>query len=204
MPESCRYCLEEDGDFISPCKCKGSVRFIHEDCLNTWIGTISHERETRCPICNYEIKTNYIFEKYMFGKKDPLNKESYYWYVLTHLLIGILMYRYEEELLHTLYMYLQIGTYIWHHVCVMYHYNNIIHKREFIYYYLQPGLFIIGFIHTYIMCYLYLFSRNIQPLVTIWLFCITHLLYPINIREMNTVLESINLTISMKPRVWIK
>jgi E3 ubiquitin-protein ligase MARCH1/8 len=25
------------GKLISPCKCKGSVKFIHEECLKTWI-----------------------------------------------------------------------------------------------------------------------------------------------------------------------
>jgi hypothetical protein len=203
MSKSCRYCLDEEGEFISPCRCKGSVGFVHEECLNKWLVTISQEREPKCPICNYEIKTNYVFEKYMFGKKDPLNKESYYWYVLTHLFVGILMYRYEEELLHTLYMYLQIGTYIGHNVFILYYLKNINHKKEFVKSFLQPGPFIISFLHTYMLAYLYIFSRNIEPLVTLWLFCIAHLLYPINIREMNTVLENINFNISMKPRVWI-
>jgi hypothetical protein len=204
MPESCRYCLEEEGEFISPCRCKGSVGFVHEDCLNKWLVTISQEKESHCPICNYEIKTNYIFEKYIFGKKDPLNKESYYWYVLAHLLVGILIYRYEEALLHTLYMYLQIGTYIGHNMYSLYYLNTVIHKKEFIEKYFQPGLFIISFLHTYILCYLYMCSRNVEPLVTLWLFCIAHLLYPINIREMNNILETINLNISMKPRVWVR
>ena len=37
----CRICLDEDeggsNPFITPCKCIGSVRFIHLDCLREWL-----------------------------------------------------------------------------------------------------------------------------------------------------------------------
>ncbi|GJP54184.1 hypothetical protein CLOM_g13281 [Closterium sp. NIES-68] len=33
----CRICLETDGrDLIAPCKCKGSARFVHRQCLDQW------------------------------------------------------------------------------------------------------------------------------------------------------------------------
>lgn len=35
----CRICLE-DGlirAFIKPCECKGSIQYVHEDCLKTWL-----------------------------------------------------------------------------------------------------------------------------------------------------------------------
>ncbi|CAK57458.1 unnamed protein product (macronuclear) [Paramecium tetraurelia] len=35
----CRICLCDDGnsDLIRPCKCKGSLQFIHENCLKLWV-----------------------------------------------------------------------------------------------------------------------------------------------------------------------
>ncbi|CAD8115737.1 unnamed protein product [Paramecium sonneborni] len=35
----CRICLCDDGnsDLIRPCKCKGSLQYIHENCLKIWI-----------------------------------------------------------------------------------------------------------------------------------------------------------------------
>lgn len=33
----CRICWEEDGKKISPCYCAGSMGYVHEDCLKTWI-----------------------------------------------------------------------------------------------------------------------------------------------------------------------
>ena len=39
--KSCRICLEEHEEeknpLITPCKCIGSVRFIHMDCLKEWL-----------------------------------------------------------------------------------------------------------------------------------------------------------------------
>lgn len=33
----CRICLESDGrDFIAPCKCKGSQKYVHRECLDNW------------------------------------------------------------------------------------------------------------------------------------------------------------------------
>lgn len=30
----CRICLEEDGPFLQPCKCKGTIGYIHSHCLD--------------------------------------------------------------------------------------------------------------------------------------------------------------------------
>ncbi|XP_070058109.1 uncharacterized protein [Nicotiana tomentosiformis] len=33
----CRICLETDGmDFIAPCKCKGTSKYVHRECLDQW------------------------------------------------------------------------------------------------------------------------------------------------------------------------
>jgi hypothetical protein len=33
----CRFCLEEEGPMIAPCKCIGSVKYVHKDCLRRWV-----------------------------------------------------------------------------------------------------------------------------------------------------------------------
>lgn len=43
--KSCRICLDEGNEFdeknplISPCKCAGTMRYIHAECLTTWLNT---------------------------------------------------------------------------------------------------------------------------------------------------------------------
>ena len=39
----CRICLDDeetpDNPFLTPCKCIGSVRFIHLDCFRSWLSS---------------------------------------------------------------------------------------------------------------------------------------------------------------------
>jgi hypothetical protein len=56
--EICRICQEDDYilNLISPCKCHGSIKYIHSVCLNAWINS---SKQNKCAICNilykYEI-----------------------------------------------------------------------------------------------------------------------------------------------------
>lgn len=49
--EECRICRESQSverPLKSPCKCSGSVRFVHEDCLRVWLQTTG---QSRCELC---------------------------------------------------------------------------------------------------------------------------------------------------------
>ena len=48
----CRFCLETDGleNLISPCLCRGSSKYVHNDCLMRWY-TTEPARGTRCNTC---------------------------------------------------------------------------------------------------------------------------------------------------------
>ena len=54
LNKSCRICMEGDSSFalLSPCKCSGSIKYIHEECLKTWL--VSHNEdlsESCCELC---------------------------------------------------------------------------------------------------------------------------------------------------------
>lgn len=49
---TCRICYE-DRDYIhllKPCQCTGSIKFVHDECLNTWLQTCCNPREI-CASC---------------------------------------------------------------------------------------------------------------------------------------------------------
>ena len=52
----CRICFEEEQEnrlLISPCKCSGSSKYVHYDCLETWRNTTSNEEaKKKCMECN--------------------------------------------------------------------------------------------------------------------------------------------------------
>lgn len=56
----CRYCFDdetENNKLITPCKCKGSAKYIHEECLNNWIfQLIQGNMEKKCEVCKYVFK----------------------------------------------------------------------------------------------------------------------------------------------------
>lgn len=55
----CRICLEEDDEeYISPCLCKGTQKYIHRECLNKWRNMHPNNTEKRnsCEICKYKFK----------------------------------------------------------------------------------------------------------------------------------------------------
>ena len=55
----CRICYEitQQSDMFSPCRCRGTSKFVHRKCLNKWISTCDNvEATTKCMECNYTYK----------------------------------------------------------------------------------------------------------------------------------------------------
>ncbi|KAF0341599.1 E3 ubiquitin-protein ligase SSM4 [Gigaspora margarita] len=64
----CKICQEsefvedEEGPFmkgklISPCKCKGSIQYVHIGCLNQWrTSSVRKDSSFQCEVCKYEYK----------------------------------------------------------------------------------------------------------------------------------------------------
>ncbi|KAM3129336.1 hypothetical protein pb186bvf_018552 [Paramecium bursaria] len=73
--KSCRICLsdEECSTFLNPCKCNGSLRYIHEHCLKVWIlekqGVDKLEQnQVKCEVCNQQFVMSMKFIKQLMPK----------------------------------------------------------------------------------------------------------------------------------------
>lgn len=54
---ACRVCFEGGGDLIAPCACRGSSRWIHRECLNSWRVRGSNPRAlTNCCECGFQYR----------------------------------------------------------------------------------------------------------------------------------------------------
>lgn len=53
----CRICLveQEEPTRPSPCKCSGSLGYVHTSCLDAWIAQTNH---VTCEICHYPIQSS--------------------------------------------------------------------------------------------------------------------------------------------------
>lgn len=52
----CKICLDDklSAPLISPCKCSGTMKFIHEECLKTWILSKSEDiTRSKCELCHF-------------------------------------------------------------------------------------------------------------------------------------------------------
>lgn len=80
---TCRYCLTIDfpNNLISPCLCTGSVKYVHKNCLLTWLECKRNNMIfplsssfLKCEICNYEYDTICTYQT----KKCNLVKSIFY------------------------------------------------------------------------------------------------------------------------------
>lgn len=55
----CRICLSEDSDkdnpMISPCKCAGTMKFIHLECLKEWLNCKSYQLSIQFSFLKYHL-----------------------------------------------------------------------------------------------------------------------------------------------------
>ncbi|GJE91239.1 hypothetical protein PsYK624_073880 [Phanerochaete sordida] len=65
--DTCRICsapAEPDQPLFYPCKCSGTIRYIHQDCLTTWL---AHSKKKTCDVCKHP----YSFTKVYSADMPP-------------------------------------------------------------------------------------------------------------------------------------
>ncbi|SPO04581.1 related to SSM4 - involved in mRNA turnover [Cephalotrichum gorgonifer] len=71
-PDTCRICRGESTPtepLFYPCKCSGSIKYVHQDCLMEWL---SHSQKKHCELC----KTPFRFTK-LYSPKMPSSLPTY-------------------------------------------------------------------------------------------------------------------------------
>lgn len=68
MDRHCRICHSDHGKLYSPCKCDGSIRWIHEECLMSWLkhanggdGNVTAGGVKRCELCKAEFRFKNVY-----------------------------------------------------------------------------------------------------------------------------------------------
>lgn len=86
----CRICLEENsGYMISPCACLGNSKFVHEECLKTWIKIkFQTLQDSSCEVCKEKFTTRKI--RHMSCKKKSESSEITCRFIKL-LVIGLIM-----------------------------------------------------------------------------------------------------------------
>ncbi|PVV02315.1 hypothetical protein BB560_003231 [Smittium megazygosporum] len=61
----CRVCRDEGSEefpLFHPCKCSGSIRFVHEDCLLNWL---KHSNKKECELCGFNFNISPVYSESM-------------------------------------------------------------------------------------------------------------------------------------------
>jgi len=97
---TCRICLEDESDIdklISPCRCSGSSKYVHLDCLQTWRRTSRGGiGENKCMECHteYLIRKTYDRERILEIPICKLGQIVYY----TPIVISMIIYTQDKNL----------------------------------------------------------------------------------------------------------
>ncbi|KAL4078894.1 hypothetical protein V8B97DRAFT_2021235 [Scleroderma yunnanense] len=70
--DTCRICSapgEPSQPLFYPCKCSGTIRYIHQDCLTTWL---SHSKKKTCDVCKHPYSFTKVYAPNMPATLPPL------------------------------------------------------------------------------------------------------------------------------------
>ena len=67
-PDTCRICRGEgsmEEPLFYPCKCSGSIKFVHQNCLMEWL---SHSQKKHCELCKTPFRFTKLYHPHMPNK----------------------------------------------------------------------------------------------------------------------------------------
>ena len=70
----CRVChgeAEEKRQLFHPCRCSGSIKYVHQDCLQTWL-KVSNVPQPKCELCGEYFNFRNIYTAGIEGKPPSL------------------------------------------------------------------------------------------------------------------------------------
>jgi hypothetical protein len=62
--KECRVCVlgQEEGSLYHPCKCAGSIKYVHQHCLQKWL---EHSKKVKCELCGEEFTFQNVYSPHM-------------------------------------------------------------------------------------------------------------------------------------------
>uniref|UniRef100_A0A0N5AYR5 Small integral membrane protein 15 n=1 Tax=Syphacia muris TaxID=451379 RepID=A0A0N5AYR5_9BILA len=64
--KSCKfcYCDDPDGGWLCPCKCSGSIKWVHCSCFARWLDNAPLLHKVQCTVCKYVYKKRWRLKPY--------------------------------------------------------------------------------------------------------------------------------------------
>ena len=156
----CRICYETTPPLLQPCKCKGTIGYVHEACVIRWL-VAQPDAHIRCELCHIPYNVDYCNP---FETVFDIVGDDYYTHI-SPIYISMLVYIFlqmympspflfqadRQEYIDALYMPVQYGLYIAYNA-VFFHKAQIKNWRRYGYYLVGSGY--INIVSIYIVCLL--------------------------------------------------
>uniref|UniRef100_A0A1I8A8Q9 RING-CH-type domain-containing protein n=1 Tax=Steinernema glaseri TaxID=37863 RepID=A0A1I8A8Q9_9BILA len=57
----CKYCYSDEtiGRWMTPCKCAGSIRYVHSGCFSHWLSVAPFQQQSQCNTCKHIYKKHW-------------------------------------------------------------------------------------------------------------------------------------------------
>ncbi|TMS33441.1 hypothetical protein L596_001181 [Steinernema carpocapsae] len=57
----CKYCFSDEdvGRWLTPCKCSGSIRYVHSVCFDHWLKVAPFQQQSQCSTCKHIYKKHW-------------------------------------------------------------------------------------------------------------------------------------------------
>ncbi|MFH4974349.1 hypothetical protein AB6A40_001058 [Gnathostoma spinigerum] len=54
----CKFCYSDEtvSEWLSPCRCSGSIKWVHSSCLDKWFSKASVFQQSQCMTCKYHYR----------------------------------------------------------------------------------------------------------------------------------------------------
>lgn len=88
----CRICLENNSEeeLISICGCKGSIKYVHKSCIESWINSFppNHINHLKCQLC----KDHYNFDVLDVNTQIHYNDVNRYYCLLLMIIYFLILF----------------------------------------------------------------------------------------------------------------
>jgi len=94
IQDGCRICLGDstEGRFISPCKCKGTIRYVHAHCLEQWrLSSVNPRSYWECDQCKYKYSFQRTLMANLLRNQCFIHLLTLVFFLVCSLILGILI-----------------------------------------------------------------------------------------------------------------
>ncbi|CAI5441405.1 unnamed protein product [Caenorhabditis angaria] len=78
----CKFCYGEEGEektWLHPCRCIGTLHWVHYTCFDLWMNRASAQQQLQCQTCRYVYRKSWVLKSLKDWKLPQLDLNTWQW-----------------------------------------------------------------------------------------------------------------------------